>query len=159
MARVRQFRFRFLERRRMVRRPQSGGCMSKSRRAGSLKRYLRARQAKIIRRIEQRERSASERDVGRMASFPDDIDVDSYAPSEEALAERDVDSLLIEQRFIERAMQRLEQDGSITCVDCSAEIPARRVIAVPSVQRCVRCQEKFEARQSVSRREDRIAYA
>ena len=47
-------------------------------------------------------------------------------------------------RALEAARARLDDADFGVCEDCSADIPAARLVANPSATRCVRCQELYE---------------
>ncbi len=49
------------------------------------------------------------------------------------------------ERRIFRSFERLETRTH--CIDCEEEIPLKRQIAVPGVQRCIDCQKDYEHRR------------
>lgn len=67
--------------------------------------------------------------------------------TEEHLAEHE-SNLLHE---IDAALGRLESGGYGICVSCGREIPEARLMATPTVQTCVQCQERIEKEQHTGR--------
>ena len=51
----------------------------------------------------------------------------------------------IELRQIADARERIDRGTYGTCVDCEADIPFARLEALPFSNRCVSCQEAYEA--------------
>lgn len=47
---------------------------------------------------------------------------------------------------IARICDTLREPGSDDCIDCDAPIGAARKAALPSAERCIACQTKFEQR-------------
>lgn len=45
---------------------------------------------------------------------------------------------------IDAAIGRLESGGYGICVSCGCDIPEQRLLATPTVQTCVQCQERIE---------------
>jgi DnaK suppressor protein len=45
---------------------------------------------------------------------------------------------------IDMALGRLESGGYGICVSCGKEIPEARLLATPTVQTCIECQERIE---------------
>jgi len=66
---------------------------------------------------------------------------------EEHLAEHE-SNLLHE---IDAALGRLEAGGIGVCVSCGRDIPEARLLATPTVQTCVPCQERIEKEQGTGR--------
>ena len=52
---------------------------------------------------------------------------------------------------IDVAIGRLESGGYGICVSCGREIPEARLLATPTVQTCVQCQERIEKEQGTGR--------
>jgi DnaK suppressor protein len=52
---------------------------------------------------------------------------------------------------IDVALGRLESGGYGICVSCGCEIPEARLLATPTVQTCVQCQERIEKEQHTGR--------
>jgi RNA polymerase-binding transcription factor DksA len=48
---------------------------------------------------------------------------------------------------IDAALGRLESGGYGICVECGGEIPVARLLATPTVQTCIACQEQLEKEQ------------
>jgi RNA polymerase-binding protein DksA len=66
---------------------------------------------------------------------------------EEHLAEHEARQLA----DIDAALARLETGGYGVCVSCGCEIPEARLVATPTVQTCVQCQERIEKEQRTGR--------
>lgn len=62
-------------------------------------------------------------------------------------AEKERDQL--ELRQIADARERMDLGTYGTCVDCGADIPFARLEVLPFSNRCVRCQEAYEAAHPV----------
>jgi len=67
--------------------------------------------------------------------------------NEEHLAEHESNML----HEIDAALERLESGGIGICVVCGCEIPEARLLATPTVQTCVQCQEQIEKEQHTGR--------
>jgi len=67
--------------------------------------------------------------------------------NEEHLAEHE-SNLLAE---IDAALGRLEAGGYGICARCGIEIPEARLVATPTVQTCIGCQEEIEREQHTGR--------
>lgn len=67
--------------------------------------------------------------------------------NEEHRAEHDSDLL----HEIDAAMGRLESGAIGVCVSCGREIPEARLLATPTVQTCVACQERIEHERGTGR--------
>jgi len=52
---------------------------------------------------------------------------------------------------IDAALGRLEAGGIGICVECGRDIPEARLLATPTVQTCVPCQERLEKEQGTGR--------
>ena len=52
---------------------------------------------------------------------------------------------------IDVALGALESGGYGVCVSCGREIPEARLLATPTVQTCVPCQERIEKEQGTGR--------
>ncbi len=66
--------------------------------------------------------------------------VDSERDLAQALDERETAAL----RAIDEALQRIANGTFGLCTDCGAEIPAARLHAAPTAQRCIDCQTRYE---------------
>ena len=67
--------------------------------------------------------------------------------NEEHLAEHETNML----HEIDAAIGRLESGGAGICVVCGCDIPEERLLATPTVQTCVQCQERIEQEQGTGR--------
>lgn len=67
--------------------------------------------------------------------------------NEEHLAEHDANLL----HEIDAAIGRLESGAIGMCVSCGREIPEARLLATPTVQTCIACQERIEKEQRTGR--------
>jgi len=70
----------------------------------------------------------------------------------QSLEQMDRDTSLAEQErremlAIEKALAKMSTGNFGVCEDCSEEIPAKRLVAIPSARLCANCQA-FEERQS-----------
>ena len=52
---------------------------------------------------------------------------------------------------IDAAIGRLESGGYGICMSCGCEIPEQRLLATPTVQTCVPCQERIEQEEGTGR--------
>lgn len=94
------------------------------------KRYLELQQE--IRR--ELGHTTNESDIGLLTNsdIPDDIDT--------ALVDRQI----IEMRELEVSLKHLMELEFGDCIDCGNEIGFDRLIAYPSAQRCIECQNRYE---------------
>ncbi len=70
--------------------------------------------------------------IGSASDIPDDVDT--------ALVDRQI----IEMRELEMSMKYQQELEFGDCIDCDNEIGFGRLLAYPSAQRCILCQEKYE---------------
>jgi RNA polymerase-binding transcription factor DksA len=76
------------------------------------------------------------------------------APTAEMIAHNeehftDHETALLHQ--IDAAIGRLESGGYGICISCGCEIPEQRLLATPTVQTCVPCQERIEQEEGGGR--------
>ena len=72
-------------------------------------------------------------DLGEnLSDIPDDIDT--------ALVERQIN----EMRELEISLKYLMELELGDCIDCGNEIGFERLLAYPSAQRCIECQQRYE---------------
>jgi len=67
--------------------------------------------------------------------------------NEEHLAEHETNML----HEIDAAIGRLESGGAGVCVVCGCDIPEERLLATPTVQTCIQCQERIEKEEGTGR--------
>jgi DnaK suppressor protein len=67
--------------------------------------------------------------------------------NEEHFAEHEANML----QDIDQALGRLETGAAGICVECGKDIPEARLLATPTVQTCIECQERLEKEQGVGR--------
>ena len=67
--------------------------------------------------------------------------------NEEHFAEHEANLL----HEIDAALGRLESGGIGICVVCGVDIPEERLLATPTVQTCLPCQEQIEKEQGTGR--------
>jgi len=67
--------------------------------------------------------------------------------NEEHLAEHETNML----HDIDAAIGRLEAGGAGICVVCGCDIPEERLLATPTVQTCIQCQERIEKEEGSGR--------
>jgi RNA polymerase-binding protein DksA len=89
------------------------------------------------------ERSGNQHYADLAGSVPD--------PGDESVADMmvDVDAALVdrqvnEMREVEATLKRLAELDFGDCVECGGEIGFERLMALPTAERCVRCQELHE---------------
>ena len=89
------------------------------------------------------ERSGNQHYADLAGSVPD--------PGDESVADMmvDVDAALVdrqvnEMREVEVTLKRLAELDFGDCVECGGEIGFERLMALPTAERCVRCQELHE---------------
>ena len=93
---------------------------------------LERKQTELVQILRKRDGIAIEKSA-------DEMDEIQYA-TERDLAIRNVDRETTLLREVKAALSRI-RDGSFgTCVDCEAEISAKRLAAVPWASRCIQCQ-------------------
>jgi len=67
--------------------------------------------------------------------------------NEEHFAEHETNML----HEIDAAIGRLESGGAGICVVCGCDIPEERLLATPTVQTCIQCQERIEKEEGSGR--------
>jgi phage/conjugal plasmid C-4 type zinc finger TraR family protein len=85
--------------------------------------------------------------MAHMGSNDDAPAGEMLSHNEEHLAEHESNML----RDIDAAIGRLESGGYDICVSCGEEIPEARLVATPTVQTCITCQERIEKEQGTGR--------
>lgn len=75
-----------------------------------------------------------------MAMGDDGPEAEMTAHDEQHFADHET-ALLHE---IDGALGRLESGGYGVCVSCGCDIPEERLLATPTVQTCIQCQERIE---------------
>jgi RNA polymerase-binding transcription factor DksA len=78
--------------------------------------------------------------MAHMGSNDDAPAGEMLSHNEEHLAEHETNML----RDIDAAIGRLETGGYGICVSCGMDIPEARLVATPTVQTCIACQEQIE---------------
>src|SRR5687768_17791657 len=89
------------------------------------------------------ERSGNEHYADLAGSVPDTGDesvADMMVDVDAALVDRQVN----EMREVEVTLKRLAELDFGDCVECGGEIGFERLMALPTAERCVRCQELHE---------------
>lgn len=84
-----------------------------------------------------------EHPYGELAAVPDTGDesaADLLIDLDNAMVHRDVEEI----RDIEAALERMEQGGYGTCIDCGLDIDCERLLAFPAARRCLLCQDQYE---------------
>ena len=95
------------------------------------KRYLELQEE--IRRELEHANSGRSIDLGEsLSNIPDDIDT--------ALVDRQI----VEMRELEMSLKYLMELEVGDCIDCENEIGFDRLLAYPSAQRCIECQQRYE---------------
>jgi len=78
--------------------------------------------------------------MAHMGSNDDAPAGEMLSHNEEHLAEHETNLL----HDIDAALGRLDSGGYGICVSCGRDIPEARLLATPTVQTCVQCQERIE---------------
>jgi DnaK suppressor protein len=107
-----------------------------------LRKELEAERASLIEELEGYGADPHSEKVDRIAGVDD-----NFADSAAATAERSEILAFIEKArerlaAVDTALQRMDEGGYGTCVDCGAEIPEARLEARPLSIRCVTCAAK-----------------
>lgn len=85
--------------------------------------------------------------MAHMGSNDDAPAGEMLSHNEEHLAEHETNLL----HEIDAAMGRLEAGGYGICTSCGKDIPEARLLATPTVQTCIQCQEQIEKEQGTGR--------
>jgi DnaK suppressor protein len=85
--------------------------------------------------------------MAHMGSNDDAPAGEMLSHNEEHLAEHETNLL----HDIDAAIGRLESGGYGICARCGMEIPEARLVATPTVQTCITCQEEIEQEQHTGR--------
>ena len=75
-----------------------------------------------------------------METGDDSPEAEAMAHDEQRFADHETAML----HEIDAAIGRLESGGYGICMSCGCEIPEQRLLATPTVQTCVPCQERIE---------------
>lgn len=78
--------------------------------------------------------------AGRVHDLAEEAVADLLADTSIAIIDRQIGEL----REVESALRRISSGGFGLCVDCGEPIEERRLQAMPSASRCIRCQERAE---------------
>jgi DnaK suppressor protein len=78
-----------------------------------------------------------------MDSTADHLDLSTGNALRESMASRNSQNRL-RLRTIEIALERIQKGSFGTCVACDGAIGLKRLQAIPSATRCIRCQERLE---------------
>ncbi|UJP05981.1 MAG: TraR/DksA family transcriptional regulator [Nitrosomonas sp.] len=95
------------------------------------KRYLEL-QCEVREELTHTQDISNEELIEYLNHVPDDIDT--------ALVDRQIN----EMRELEMSMRYLSELEFGDCIDCGNEIGFERLLAYPSAQRCIACQNQFE---------------
>ena len=85
--------------------------------------------------------------MAHMGSNDDAPAGEMLSHNEEHFAEHETDLL----HAIDAAIGRLESGGYGICTRCGQDIPEARLLATPTVQTCLPCQEEIEQEQHTGR--------
>jgi RNA polymerase-binding transcription factor DksA len=85
--------------------------------------------------------------MAHMGSNDDAPAGEMLSHNEEHLAEHETHML----HDIDAAIGLLESGGYGICVSCGQDIPEARLVATPTVQTCIECQERIEKEQGTGR--------
>lgn len=82
--------------------------------------------------------------AGEVADSGDESVAATLIDTDHAAIGRDLGEI----RSIERALERIAQGTYGRCIECGDQIPAERLHANPSAERCFPCQDHFEKTHS-----------
>ena len=90
--------------------------------------------------------------AGRAKGAIEDAEVQDRAELSEADVQGELEFSLLQMhgealQQIEEALERLDAGSYGICVDCVAEIPTRRLQALPFATRCRTCEQEHEAQR------------
>jgi RNA polymerase-binding protein DksA len=85
--------------------------------------------------------------MAHMGSNDDAPAGEMLSHNEEHLAEHETNLL----HEIDAAIGRLESGGYGICASCGCDIPEQRLLATPTVQTCIACQERIEKERHTGR--------
>ena len=118
-------------------------------RLAELETALRSRQAALRADVAAKLRTQDDpRLVGlrnRMEDTDDWAAADAMVAQDITLVSRD----LTELANVEQALARVGDGSYGECIDCAGPIPYARLVAYPTAQRCVACQEADERRARI----------
>jgi RNA polymerase-binding protein DksA len=111
---------------------------------GQLKEVLQQRYLQLREEVRDELESSGDQhytDLAGSVADPGDASVaDMLVDVDANLVDRQVN----EMREVEAALKRLAELDYGDCIDCGGEIGFERLMAYPTAQRCVRCQEVHE---------------
>jgi RNA polymerase-binding protein DksA len=82
-----------------------------------------------------------------IGQFDDQAEGEMISHDEEHRADHETALL----HAIDAALGRLESGGYGICVECGREIPEERLLATPTVETCIECQDRLEKEQRKGR--------
>jgi DnaK suppressor protein len=85
--------------------------------------------------------------MAHMGSSDDGPVGEMLSHNEEHLAEHETNML----HDIDAALDLMESGGYGICVSCGLDIPEARLVATPTVQTCIACQERIEKERHTGR--------
>jgi DnaK suppressor protein len=85
--------------------------------------------------------------MAHMGSSDDAPVGEMLSHNEEHLAEHETNLL----NAVDAALRRLDAGGYGICTSCGVDIPEDRLVATPTVQTCIACQEQIEKAQHTGR--------
>ncbi len=109
-----------------------------------LRRNLRARNGMLRSTVAWRLRESGQPDEMRIADRLRDPEEESLAEILSEVEYAEVQNEIAELRDADAALRRIEAGSYGVCTDCSAPIPAARLIAYPTAKRCLTCQQSHE---------------
>lgn len=114
----------------------------------SLERTLRDRRAELLKEVQdvtgRDEAEPFRRLAGEVADQGDESVATTLIDTNHAAVSRD----LKEVRAIDRSLERIAAGSYGRCIACADEIPAERLQANPTAERCFPCQDHFEKTHS-----------
>jgi DnaK suppressor protein len=119
--------------------------------ARELRKRLDAARADILGHIQARRASPGEPPPVAPAAHlgqPDDMAQATYLGDNEMALLGQEQALL---RDIDSALVRLEEGAANVCIVCGRDIPDEWLLAVPTVQTCVQCQQHIEMEEGRTR--------
>jgi DnaK suppressor protein len=111
---------------------------------------LRLRRSEVQSHIHTRLHGSEQPDTAAPDAEAGDDDGDAGAgkldPTDMALLDHELMAL----RDIDGALERLDAGLAGVCAECAGAVPLARLLANPTAQTCIACQEKIEQGQSAA---------
>ncbi len=110
----------------------------------SLTGKLTTRRSELVAMVRVGAADAEQDNLRRVGGEVGDPGDESTALQQTDLNLAEMESGMRELRAIERALERVREGSYGHCIECGCDIPAARLDACPTAERCTQCQTRHE---------------